>query len=110
MNSISRRRFLKSTTVITFYSAAVPLMAPCRSWAAAPEPSPAKLPRWRGFNLLEKFVKRREGNPAFRETDFQIIQEWGFDFARLPLSYHCWSDPDPTRWLQMDEVQLQHLD
>lgn len=74
------------------------------------EPSAAKLPRWRGFNLLEKFSRRREGNPAFRETDLQIMREWGFDFARLPMSYHCWAEPDPERWLNMDETQLAHVD
>ena len=38
------------------------------------------------------------------------MQEWGFDFARLPMSYHCWSEPDPERWLKMDEAQLKHVD
>ena len=38
------------------------------------------------------------------------MQEWGFDFARLPLSYHCWSEPDPERWLKMDAAQLKHID
>ena len=32
--------------------------------------SAAKLPRWRGFNLLEKFTRRTSGNPPFSETDF----------------------------------------
>lgn len=78
--------------------------------AASPEPTANRLPRWRGFNLLEKFIARREGNPAYRETDFQIIADWGFDFVRLPMSYQCWSVPDPARWLAMDEAQLKHVD
>ena len=110
MNSISRRFFLKTTTAAACVVSACPLMLPRVSAALATEPSAAKLPRWRGFNLLEKFIKRRDGNPAFAETDLQIMQEWGFDFARLPMSYHCWSEPDPARWLKMDERQLQHID
>lgn len=51
-----------------------------------------KLPRWRGFNLLEKFTLA--GNRPFREEDFDIIARWGFDFVRLPMDYRCWTDPD----------------
>ncbi len=74
------------------------------------------LPRWRGFNLLEKFsadtsaknAAGKRGNPPFRETDFQWIADWGFDFVRLPMSYHCWSGPE--RWLEMDEPVLAQVD
>lgn len=85
-------------------------MLPKITAAAGSDISSVKLPRWRGFNLLEKFIARREGNPPFREADFQIMQEWGFDFARLPMSYQCWSAPDPERWLRMDEAQLKQID
>jgi endoglucanase len=74
------------------------------------------LPRWRGFNLLEKFsadnssksAKFASANPRFQERDFQWMADWGFDFARLPMSYHCWSSPE--RWLEMDETILAHVD
>lgn len=108
MNPINRRSFLKGVGAVTTGSALVPLLGAQPS--GLPLPSAAKIPRWRGFNLLEKFTSRRDGNPAFRETDFQIMQEWGFDFARLPMSYQCWSEPDPARWLKMDEAQLKHID
>jgi endoglucanase len=110
MNSISRRQFFKSSAALAACSAGAPLMLAQPARAAAPAPSASKLPRWRGFNLQEKFIKRRDGNPPFREADFQIMRECGFDFARLPLSYHCWSEPDPARWLKMDEAQLKHVD
>ncbi|MHB1307378.1 MAG: glycoside hydrolase family 5 protein [Limisphaerales bacterium] len=76
--------------------------------APLPEASARKLPRWRGFNLLEKFTRRDGGNPAFREQDFAWMAEWGFNFVRLPLSYHCWSDP--ADWLKMREDELRHID
>ena len=60
--------------------------------ATLPEPSPAKLPRWRGFNLTEKFDADRAG--PFREEDFAFLAEYGFNFVRLPLSYWCWADPE----------------
>jgi len=72
--------------------------------------------RWRGFNLLEKFSAAAPSKTApnsnrsvpFREDDFRWIADWGFDFVRLPMSYHCWSAPD--RWLEMDEAVLGHVD
>ena len=52
-----------------------------------------EFPRYRGFNLLAKFGgwgPRRK----FREGDFEIMAELGFDFARIPMSYWCWASPD----------------
>jgi endoglucanase len=74
------------------------------------------VPRWRGFNLLEKFSAAAPSQSApdsnrnrpFREEDFRWIADWGFDFARLPLSYHCWSGLE--RWHEMDELVLAQLD
>ncbi len=48
-----------------------------------------KLPRWRGFNLLNKFTLQM--NKPYDESDFDLIAEWGFDFVRLPTSYLCWT-------------------
>lgn len=75
---------------------------------AAPQVSAHHLPRWRGFNLLEKFTKNREGNPPFVESDFVTMAEWGFDFARLPMSYLCWTDP--ADWLRIREPELKDID
>jgi endoglucanase len=66
----------------------------------------SRLPRWRGFNLLEKFTERH--NAPFRESDFEWMAEWGFDFVRLPLSYRCWSSPE--RWRDLDEDVLKEID
>jgi len=70
------------------------------------EVSAARLPRWRGFNLLEKFDARRSG--PFRESDFDLIRQWGFDFVRLPMSYHCWGSP--ADWKKIDEKVLKDVD
>jgi endoglucanase len=53
------------------------------------ELSAAHLPRWRGFNLLEKFIYGHDG--PYQEWDFDTLAEWGFDFVRLPTDYRCWT-------------------
>ena len=47
------------------------------------------LPRWRGFNLLEKFTLGE--NAPYRESDFDMLAELSFDFVRLPTDYRCWT-------------------
>lgn len=64
------------------------------------------LPRRRGFNLLEKFVA--EQNRPYRETDFVWMQEWGFEFVRLPMSYRCWADPNEP--LKLRDNDLKEVD
>jgi endoglucanase len=65
-----------------------------------------RIPRWRGFNLTE-MVWAERGRP-FLESDFAYLAEFGFDFARLPLSYWCWSDPQNPE--KIDERPLAWLD
>jgi endoglucanase len=97
---MNRRRFLQSAIALAgSYSLAADALA-------ASEPTAAKLPRWRGFNLLEKCYGQR--HRPFAENDFAIMSEWGFDFVRLPLSYRCWSSPDDLR--VMDEAVLKEID
>ena len=75
--------------------------------------------RWRGFNLQEKFTHSPDEwrevapewgrtNEAFRETDFEWMAEWGFNFARLPMSYRCWCDPN--RPFDLFERTLRQID
>lgn len=74
---------------------------------AASEPTPWELPRWRGFNLLEMFYKGSSTGP-FKEEDFRLISEWGFNFVRLPMDYRIWiRDGD---WTRFNETALQWVD
>ena len=74
---------------------------------ALPEASADRLPRWRGFNLQEKFMLPR-GRQPFREDDFRLISELGFNFVRLPMDYRLWiRDGD---WEQFDEEVLEEID
>ena len=65
------------------------------------------LPRYRGFNLLAKFSgqgPRRQ----FNEEDFEIMADWGFDFARIPMSYWNWASADD--WYTIDEDIMKDID
>ncbi|HID23195.1 MAG TPA: hypothetical protein EYP14_12440, partial [Planctomycetaceae bacterium] len=71
-----------------------------------PEARWNKLPRWRGFNLLEKFYKGRD--ERFKEEDFRLIAKLGFNFVRLPMDYRVWiKDGD---WTRLDERVLREID
>jgi endoglucanase len=83
-----------------------PRAAPAGAPAAAGKDLWKKLPRWRGFNLLEKFMVH--SNKQFVETDFEWIHEWGFDFVRLPMDYRCWTDKDDP--YKFDERVLKEID
>lgn len=100
-----RREFLKTTAL----GVAAAIIG--RDAESAPESDAAKLarklPRWRGFNLLEKFIKTRHNGP-FLESDFQWMAEWGFDFVRLPMDYRCWTNPDDP--YRVDEKVLAEID
>jgi hypothetical protein len=69
--------------------------------------SPEKLPRWRGFNLLEKFVLPL-GRKPFLEEDFRLISKLGFNFVRLPMDYRFWIKDG--NWEAFDEATLKEID
>jgi aryl-phospho-beta-D-glucosidase BglC (GH1 family) len=59
-----------------------------------------KLPRWRGFNILNYFSPSRYvHNPDFisaTEQDFKWMADWGFDFIRIPMAYPSYLNYDPN--------------
>ena len=66
--------------------------------------------RWRGFNLLEMFIKgHKNAKPKeFVESDFRMMRDWGFNFARLPMDYRFWiKDGD---WEKIDEDVVAYID
>lgn len=78
---------------------------------ADPPPLPAAsakaLPRWRGFNLLDKFDVAWSNRP-FREEDFALIAELGFNFVRLPMDYRVWIVEGD--WRRLNENALVDMD
>lgn len=72
-----------------------------------PEPSASRLPRWRGFNLLEKFCFNGTRQP-FLEEDFRMIADFGFNFVRLPVDYRGYISGGD--WEKFDEASLSQID
>jgi len=71
-----------------------------------PPATPEKLPRWRGFNLVEKF--QLNDNKPFSEQDFRIISRLGFNFVRLPMDYRIWIMNGD--WSRINEQALREID
>ncbi len=111
MNHSGRSR---STTALLTAVLALVFCACARHGKAADMTTPAlpaatakQLPRWRGFNLLEKFYWNKDRKP-FLEQDFRLIHQWGFNFVRLPMDYRCWIKDG--NWEQFDEATLKEID
>jgi endoglucanase len=109
--TLSRRNFCQFVgTTVPWLWIGRRSMAQLANEVPPPGPTAAKLarkmPRWRGFNLLEKF--NVGNNRPFVEEDFAWMHEWGFDFVRLPMDYRCWTDPnDPYK---LSEKVLKEID
>ena len=108
-HQVNRRKFIQSSTIaglglgLAGSSALAATLAPP---ASAPPPRSAnRLPRWRGFNLLDFFSpdprNRRRGTP---EDHLRWIADWGFDFVRLPMAYPYYLDIDHTKPVTPDDV------
>jgi aryl-phospho-beta-D-glucosidase BglC (GH1 family) len=61
-------------------------------------PAENKLPKWRGFNLLD-FFSPDPSNARLqtREDHFRWMSDWGFDFVRVPMAYPAYLDIDRTK-------------
>jgi len=101
---MTRRDFIGTSTAAA--AAALLLPTALKAQPAATPRTQPRIPRWRGFNLTE--LTRGDRGHEFKETDFAWMQEWGFDFARLPCSYWAWSSTKD--WLTIDEAALKPLD
>jgi endoglucanase len=101
---MNRRKFLQTAATLAVAAGPGVTLGATPQWKAMAR----HLPRWRGFNLTEKCVKFRDPNPPYREEDFKLLKEWGFNFARLPLSYLLWSDEKD--WLKIHDDELKDID
>jgi endoglucanase len=97
---MNRRRFLGD---IALACAAGLVARPAA--AGTDDLTASRIPRWRGFNLLANFTPP---GGEYDEFDFAAMAGWGFDFARLPLSYWVWGKRDD--WSAVDEGKLEPID
>ncbi len=63
------------------------------------------LPRWKGFNLLDFFIPDPAANNNItKEEHFKWMQDWGFDFIRIPIAYPSYLDIDRSKNISPDDV------
>lgn len=65
----------------------------------------SKVPAWRGFNLLDFFNPNPSSSrPQTKEEHFKWMQDWGFDFVRIPMAYPAYLDIDRSRNITPEET------
>ncbi|MEP7145150.1 MAG: cellulase family glycosylhydrolase [Ferruginibacter sp.] len=99
---MNRRSFIKSTGVITAGLA----LADKAAIAALRQGN--KLPQWKGFNLLDFFSPGKTATIGTTENHFKWMQDWGFNFIRLPIAYPCYLDFDRSK--NITPEQVYHID
>lgn len=101
---IDRRRFIKTTGIA---ATAAALTGNIALGASLPTPEKNRVPRWRGFNLLDYFSpSSSQGENRSRSTDddFKWMADWGFDFVRLPMAYPRYINFDPNKNITPSDV------
>jgi endoglucanase len=85
--------------------------------AFAFDPSTNKLPKWRGFNLLDFFSPDPSNlRPATKDDYFKWMRDWGFDFVRIPIAYPAYLNIDRTKDIiaedvyKIDESMMDRID
>ena len=102
---LNRRMFIRNTA-----TAAAGLALAGQAACTGSSKIPAiknKLPRWKGFNLLDLFSPAPPQNPGSARTteeDLKWMEDWGFDFVRIPMAYPRYLSFDRTRDIRKDEI------
>lgn len=105
---MDRRSFVKNLAVLSVAARTEASSLLASGPSAADDITAKRIPRWRGFNLQGRFSNQHAPEPAYEEFDFATMAEWGFDFARLPLSYWVWGSPED--WSTIREEPLTQID
>jgi endoglucanase len=103
---MQRRKFIRNTGVIALglsLAEKAALAAPLP--AANSLPTTNSLPKWRGFNLLDFYSP--SGKPTSKPTtadQVKWMQDWGFNFVRIPIPYPYYLSFDRSRDILPEEV------
>lgn len=98
--SPNRRDFLKTSGML----AGGLLLAGSESFAINPPQN--KLPKWKGFNLLDFFSPDpSRAREATQEQYFQWMSDWGFDFVRIPMAYPAYLKFDRTKPIPLNRIR-----
>ncbi|MEO8471501.1 MAG: cellulase family glycosylhydrolase [Chryseolinea sp.] len=94
---MNRKYFIKSSALA---ATSVSLLG-----AESFSPKKNKLPRWKGFNLLDFFSPDpAKGRLTTTEDNLKWMQDWGFNFVRVPMAYPSYLDFDRSRNITTEEV------
>lgn len=101
---MQRRTFIRTTGLITL---GLSLAEKAALAATNTKIATNKLPKWRGFNLLD-FYSPDPGPTAHPTTEqhFQWMRDWGFDFIRIPVAYPHYLKFDRSKNITPEEVYL----
>jgi endoglucanase len=100
-NAPGRREFIKKAGLLT---AGIGLSG-SSAFAALEGSAKNKLPKWKGFNLLDFFSPDpSRGRKPTPEEHFKWMADWGFDFVRLPMAYPFYVNFDRSRPITPEEV------
>ena len=101
---LDRRIFLKTSAL----GVAGLALAACNTSVAALAKNGNKLPRWKGFNLLDLFSpfppRNPQGGNRTTEEDLKWMADWGFDFVRIPMAYPRYLSFDRSRDILKEEI------
>ncbi|QGY42217.1 cellulase family glycosylhydrolase [Maribellus comscasis] len=99
---MQRRNFIKTTSLATVAIG----MAGVPAFSQKNLPVKNKLPRWKGFNLLDYFSPNMNGGarPKTTEEYFKWMSDWGFDFVRLPMAYPRFLNFDQSRDITPEDI------
>lgn len=119
-DKVSRRRAIKTlglaagamTLPAKLAASASELLDPRAGTRSLSQQRVASNPKWYGFNLLEYFSTDPDwmkyfpykNDGMFQEDDFRWMQDWGFNWVRLPMDYRFWTDPQDFHKIYEDKV------
>ena len=101
----SRRNFIKKTAAISTSIGLAPSISLARPTKTVAE-SENKLPKWKGFNLLDFFSPNpNNSRPQTKEEYFKWMADWGFDFVRIPMAYPYYLKIDHEQKITTKQVR-----
>jgi aryl-phospho-beta-D-glucosidase BglC (GH1 family) len=98
----NRRSFLKKSAVV----AGAISMAPHLSFSTSEARMENRLPKWKGFNLLDFFSPDpNNARKSTQEEYFKWMSDWGFDFVRIPMAYPYYLKIDHSEKITQKQVR-----
>ncbi len=98
----TRRDFIKKSTAI----AGAISLAPQLNFSKSTKKAANKLPKWKGFNLLDYFSPNPSaGRQGTQEEYFKWMSDWGFNFVRLPMAYPSYLKIDHEKNITKKQVR-----